>query len=223
MAATQGALRLLPLYSSCNETIDLRDNPMWAQAMRTARRETQCEVGYQPKAISADDLKEAVNREPLQDVRMALVTAWATAARGGCTLQLRKANLELSGNKLQVQFRHGKSVIARGPYTVHTTVPQWAVVEFRAWLKRKGNKGLLFPNITGEKLKIALRRVDKLYEQRSIRRGSLQAMSLGGCSDEDLLLYSGHTNLKTLRRYLDWGKRSGDLQRRMPQHAEAAL
>ena len=221
MAATQGALRLLPLYSG-HETIDLRDNPMWAQAMRTARRETQCEVGYQPKAITAEDLRAAVAKEPSQNVRMALVMAWATAARGGCTLQLRLSNVELSGSNLQVQFRHGKSVIARGPYTVHTAIPQWALGEFRMWLGKK-RQGLLFQGVTGEQLKLALRRVDKLYEQRSIRRGSLQAMSLRGCSDEDLLLYSGHTNLKTLRRYLDWGKKSGDLQRRMPQHAEAAL
>jgi hypothetical protein len=224
MAATQGALRLLPLYSG-HGTIDLRDNPMWAQAMRTARRQTQCEVGYQPKAISAEDLKKCVSMEKTPAIRAALITAWATAARGGCTLQLRAANIELlAAGKMQVQFRHGKSVIARGPYTVHTTLPEWSIAEYTRWFRlQKTKNGLLFPNVTGEQLKLALRRVDKLYEQRSIRRGSLQAMSLGGCSDEDLLLYSGHTNLKTLRRYLDWGKKSGDLQRRMPQHAEVAL
>ncbi len=221
MAATQGALRLLPLYSN-SPSIDLRDNPMWLQAMRTARRETQCEIGHQPKALSVEDMKQAVAKEANHNIRAALITAWLTAARGGCTLQLRRENLDLQDNRLAVQFRKGKSVIARGPYTVHTTVPDWAAPMFTTWLAAK-RKGLLFPKVTGEELKNALRRVHRSYEQRSIRRGSLQAMSLAGCSDEDLLLYSGHTNLKTLRRYLDWGMRSGDMQRRMPQHAETAL
>lgn len=38
---------------------------------------------------------------------------------------------------------------------------------------------------------------------------------LEGYSDKDLLLFSGHTNLRTLKKYLEWGLRSADMARRM--------
>lgn len=222
MAAIQGALRLLPLYARHHHPIDLRNDPTWTQAMRTVRRETQCETAFQPRAASPSDIRLAVERESNLQTQCALIVAWITAARGGCTLQLRHENITIDGNQAIIQFRRGKSVIARGPYTVHTTIPPWAITTLTAFVTRR-RRGLLFPKTTGEQLKLALRRVHPALEQRSIRRGSLQAMSRGGTSDEDLLLYSGHTNLRTLRRYLDWGRASGDLKRRMPQQAEKAL
>ena len=83
MAATQGALRLLPLYTKDKATVDLRDDPTWLQAMRTARRMAQNEVGYQPKAITMADLRRAVELEPNRDLQGALIIAWMTArARG---------------------------------------------------------------------------------------------------------------------------------------------
>jgi hypothetical protein len=143
-----------------------------------ARRETQQELGYQPTALTLEDMKLAVEREPDPGVQAALVTAWLTAARGGCTLQLRKESIELQPDqRMTVQFRKGKSVIARG---LQTTLPEWATPTLASWVTA-AHRGLLFPQVTGEQLKLALRRVHPAYEQRSIRRGSLQAMSAAGC------------------------------------------
>ena len=52
-------------------------------------------------------------------------------------------------------------------------------------------------------------------EARSVRRGSLQTMALAGVPLETLILYSGHTNEKTLLRYLGWGHAAGARQRQM--------
>jgi hypothetical protein len=50
------------------------------------------------------------------------------------------------------------------------------------------------------------RRFNRETENRSLRRGALQSLAqLEDMSDEILLSFSGHTNLCTLRRYLNWG------------------
>ena len=49
--------------------------------------------------------------------------------------------------------------------------------------------------------------------QSSIRRGALQRMATLGASEEDLMHFSGHTNVRTLRRYLGWNKVSATAER----------
>ena len=68
----------------------------------------------------------------------------------------------------------------------------------------------------------ALRRVSHDLENRSIRRGALQALANAGTPEDVLLLFSGHTNVVTLRRYLGWGS-IGTAKRTTMTTAAAAL
>jgi hypothetical protein len=43
-------------------------------------------------------------------------------------------------------------------------------------------------------------------ENRSIRRGALQAMALAGASEKELMLFSRHATPAMLRRYLGFGR-----------------
>ena len=51
----------------------------------------------------------------------------------------------------------------------------------------------------------ALRRISSDLENRSLRRGALQALAISGVDEPTLLLFSGHVLVSTLRRYLAWG------------------
>ena len=65
-----------------------------------------------------------------------------------------------------------------------------------------------------QQLLAALRSVNPLLEQKSMRRGSLQALAAQGVDARTLMHYSGHTQERTLNRYLNWGKESGEMRQR---------
>lgn len=61
--------------------------------------------------------------------------------------------------------------------------------------------------MTGEQVRDRLRAVNPQLEQRSLRRGRIQALAVGRnrMSDEELLKLSRHTTVEMLRRYLNMG------------------
>jgi hypothetical protein len=61
---------------------------------------------------------------------------------------------------------------------------------------------------TGVEVRKLLREINPDLEQRSLRRGALQAMGENGTSEADLLTFSGHASVEMLRRYLSWGSNS---------------
>lgn len=153
------------------------------------------------------------------DRRMTLLVlillAWATAARLSCVLRLRRANIHLLGDALRVKFVEGKGVWARGaPYTVHTSLNAW-VGQVQMFLAASPSSHL-FDAADHARLKAdvrtALRTLNPQYEQRSLRRGSLTALAEAGASSHVLMHFSGHTNERTLLRYLNWGWHHGEMR-----------
>ena len=118
-----------------------------------------------------------------------------------------KSDITWHDSCLSVCFRRGKGALLRGTaYTVHTgPIPMSYASRLRSWMEAR--RTWLFPKeVKGHLLRNALRRADPALEQRSLRRGSLQLLaSVTGITDETLLLFSGHSSVKTLRRYLNWG------------------
>jgi len=206
MATTQGTLALLTLYSRHLPVISLKECVVWTAALKAAGRKAKQEKAKQAKPATWADVERAIEMEKDNHVKFAILTAWLTCARVGCILQLRKEDVTETEKGLAVQFRRGKSVLARGmAYTVHTCrVPEMYRAKFQVFLSTK--KGYLFPRVKGHKVKIALRRADPLLEKRSLRRGSLQLLArVGGLTLEQMLLFSGHTNVQMLNRYLNFG------------------
>ena len=123
---------------------------------------------------------------------MALLVAWLTCARGGDVLLLRRNNVTLTPTRLSAQFRAGKSVRSRGPYTVHSARPPPTLfAELHAFLEEIPSPAFLFKGVKGADLKDALRRANPNLEQRSLRRGAIQTLSASGISEEELLNFSG--------------------------------
>ena len=100
---------------------------------------------------------------------------------------------------------------------MHTEVPPAHLAQFSAYLRRRqASDDLLFPATADVPLPkrmpallSAIRAADPELNLRAMRRGALQTMALAGVSAETLMTFSGHTNDKTLKRYLDWGRLFG--------------
>lgn len=155
-------------------------------------------------------------------VRVLITLAWLTAARSGCARKPAKDDIVVNGDMSSVTFRRGKSVLLRGPCTVHTAVPQaWAPM-VRDYIT-SSQPGRLFPTTKGADLRTALRTASPLLEQRSLRRGALLALSASGIKDAELLHFSGHVSVRMLHRYLGWGLHAKSLRSAMVEGARSAF
>ena len=216
-ASVQGAFKILPLYFANTASILLRDFPIWRLSLVTFGQRSKQELPSQPKAATWDQVSSAVSACKNDAQAMALLLGWLTAARLGCVRQLTKADIKWSAQHTLIRFSKGKSARIRGPYTVHA---QPIPPEFRdRWTNFFGQRDtVLFPrHVTGKSLKEALRHIDPELEQRSIRRGALQAMALCDVDEETLMRYSGHTQVSTLRRYLNWNATNSKVQKDMTE------
>ena len=101
-----------------------------------------------------------------------------------------------------VTFRRGKTA-KRDQYSVGAPLPSQGTRDFL--LQRQKEGSWAFPGMLGKDLMVALRRVDPLLEQRSLRRGRLQHLAHKGWSDDQLIEVSRHASIPMLRRYLDMG------------------
>ena len=203
MAEIAGALRNLPISSGI-PAVELSTDPQWVAAMRGVAGHARAERPRTPKAATAEQIRMTMAAEPNMEVRRLLALTWLCCGRTGDCRQLQPEDLSLVGNDLTVTFRRGKTIQRRGPFSLHTTFPPgWRQllaipdgdVSWAASLSRASVSDVL----------IALRRVDKHLENRSIRRGALQSLAAAGAPEDLLLLFSGHTSVDTLRRYLAWG------------------
>ena len=219
MATAHGALRLLPLYAEGELPVLMRESPLWMSAMKAAAKMAKQHPPVQPTAATWKEVEAAISKETDTAVRMALLLTWLTCGRGGDVLLLKPGNVELTdretkGGKVRmmsVGFWKGKTVKTRGSYTVFTQPPPPTLLEeWKAYQKSAEGSNYLFKGVRGSQIKDALRRANPKLEQRSLRRGAIQALAATGLKDEELLHYSGHTNVTMLRRYLNFGKVSGE-------------
>ena len=206
MASLQGALALLPIYREAPPML-LRKDPIWQQSMRAATTKARQEMPRQPTPATWEQVKTVLGRETSTPLFCIIPLSWLTAARVGCLLRLSRGDVNINADRtLDVLFRRGKTVASRGPYTVHTgAIREKFLSRFTRFIESR--RSWVFPtNVKVGDVKISLRRVESTLEARSLRRGSLQTLAkLDGMTTETLMLFSGHSSVKTLLRYLNWG------------------
>jgi integrase len=177
-------------------------------------------------AITMPELVSAFNKEPLEPIKAAIVLLASTGCRVGDALGLQLGNISLNGNRLDVTFTKGKGVLMRkGMYTIHTLIPTAYLAFFSTYiagLRGKPPSTLLIPptaampeNKRSLFINKALKRVNHRLSTRCVRRGVLQAMSMGfedipPVPIETLMEYAGHLRPTTTKRYLSWGRLHGD-------------
>ena len=219
LATAHGALRLLPLYAEGELPVLMRESVTWMSAMKAAAKMAKQHPPKQPTAATWKEVEEAIAKEPKTAIRMALLMTWLTCGRGGDVLLLKPSDVEITSRPdkegivkvMSVGFWKGKTVKTRGSYTVFTQAPPPEMFDkWQEYHKSVYQQNYLFKGVKGAQIKDALRRANPKLEQRSLRRGAIQALAATGLKDEELLHYSGHTNVTMLRRYLNFGKVSGE-------------
>ena len=220
MATVHGALRLLPLYTTTRFPVMMKESVVWMQSMKGAGKESKQEVPNQATPATWSLVEEAIKKESIMSHKMAVLLTWLTCGRGGDVLLLEPNCVELQENGMMVHFRRGKTVKTRGAYSIFTPHPTDQLKEsFGIFLKEAlaSKRKWLFQGVQGKHVKEALRRADPKLEQRSLRRGAIQTLAGSGLGDEEMLKYSGHANVQMLRRYLNFGKLSGEGKRLQEQ------
>ena len=217
LASLQGALALLPMYFQTNHGILLKQDVLWQQTMQAVQRHAREEIPRTPKTMSLAVFVQTIKSETDPHRAAVLAIQWTTCQRVGCILQLNKEDVRIHPNgALEVTFRRGKGVKLRGPYTVHTApLGDLLPIFRRIYDQTKTPSSRLFPSIRPVDMLKPYRAVDPTLEARSVRRGSLQTLAEQGVPLDLLLRFSGHTNEKTLMRYLGWGTSAGNLRSQM--------
>ncbi|MBL4706629.1 MAG: hypothetical protein JKY54_19020 [Flavobacteriales bacterium] len=157
----------------------------------------------------------AVMRETKAALHALCVIAWWSCARIGDAVQMHRDEVVLQedGN-VTFHLRRGKGVTASTPYTIHSFIVPTSptFIAFQAFLRRAA-PGPLFAAETkieqdrwGIQLRDTARAINPALCQRSFRRGALQHLAMQSTVSEKVMLdFSGHTTVKMLRRYLNWG------------------
>jgi len=204
LAELAGALSNLPVSHGI-PAIPLSESAEWIAAIRGVAGRAKSERPRVPIGANADQIFAALQAEPRRHVKLLLALTWLCCGRTGDCRQLKPDDLILAEDgTLTVTFHRGKTISKRGPYSLHTRIPP-------SWLEELGISGQdvswasTLCKAEVQDVLVALRRVAPALENRSIRRGSLQALAIAGVPEETLLLFSGHTQIATLRRYLSWG------------------
>ena len=240
MCSLVGAMSNAPLYSNLPHSVSLNSvAPHYRAALSTANQHAQQSQPHGQAAVALDHIIVAVEEEPRLWARVALLLMWLTGARVGCVLQLRVEDVVLdSEGNLSLSFAHGKGVRLRGPYTTGTSVTgEWqragaAVPAARCSASAVGKEDqLLFP-ATEEtifsrrmaRLLAAIRVAHPALNLRAMRRGSLQTVSASGLVPMTAVMdRAGHTNIRTTRRYHDFGRADVEALRQGALMAAALL
>ncbi len=193
LCEVQGAFRNLPLTHGL-ESLDISSNPEWSAALKHAAASARSERPRVPVAATFSQICEAIRLEQRRPVKLLIAMTWLCTGRtGDCrTLDPRdvvsvagKASptvpADKAGIRLTVTFRRGKTVKKRGPYSLFTQMRSelqelvMITPDDTSWVD------LLKKASVDDVLK-ALRRADCSLENRSVRRGALQALANAGVS-----------------------------------------
>ena len=215
LATIQGALKLLPFYRTSAPAITLTST-IWRIAMRGASFAANAEIPDQAPILQQHHMDRMIasHNKGEPDPHAALVEiAWLVAGRIGDVAQLAPQDISWdTENTIIVRFRRGKTA-RRGQYSIATSAPSPQTTRY---IQSRQAELWLFPQIKSEAIKDHLRKHISVHgiECRSIRRGRLQLLSARGMDDEELLHVSRHQTLGSLRRYLNFGTKSGENLRR---------
>ena len=218
LTSIQGALKILPLYREGAPSILLKACPRWLMALKGAQTRALMHPPQQPCPISPSEARQAwvSTTGPLA---AAIEMAWCTAGRVGDVLQLKSGNVALQPHNMAVALRAGKTA-RKGGYGISVPLPSASLQQY---IRRQPNGQWLFPGVTGEQVRLALRKINPALEQRSLRRGRLQFLASKQLPDAELLQLSRHGTVQMLRRYLDMGLKSADNARNAGRILEAEI
>lgn len=116
---------------------------------------------------------------------------------------LHSQRITIAGPFLALTLVEGKVIPKIGPFTLFLPLRCWLSQRILS-MKTRREVGYLFPT---ETLQVAAFRLHSMgLENRSVRRGGLQAMALQGWPISTLLQFSRHRDQPMLMKYLEHGR-----------------
>lgn len=224
-----GALRLVHYYTTkIPFGIELAADPQWKVFTEGLKYKAKSSKPHQDLPTKPDEVFEAIRRGMTSDEEIerkaaaVLMWSWLTAARIGDMTQVRIEDIRVNAStgSATVTFRRGKGVRQRADkqaYTLDILIGDPSSsepIEKNWWslamesMRNSSNGWLWQCQSREERVKLgeaAAKLLNNAFTQRSIRRGAAQAMARAGISEETIMKFTGHSNVKSLRIYLDYG------------------
>ena len=183
-------------------------------ALSAVHRKSQMRGVTEPVSATLQVVRQAAQDLDLSDAAY-LLLCWFSAQRPGDVLNVRAHDVTPlttdAGNGFKVLFREGKVVFRTGKFHISFLVTDGFSKDLLTRYFDSVGTGYLFPTSTkrirearNKRVRDALRKVNPSLELKSLRRGSLQCMAARGASAEELMIYSRHKEVKTLRQYLGY-------------------
>lgn len=172
--------------------------------IRQLKLETIHHCPNRSRPFTLKELNSKLTKATDSELTSLLATTWAFAARLTSIISLQAADISMQAFNEQyttiiATFRSGKTILATGPYTIKTLIPT-IYANFIA--SKRGPVWTKPPETYYNRLKPIIRP----FHVRSIRRGALQALARANIEPQQILLFSRHTTVSALYRYLDDGQ-----------------
>ena len=236
MTSISGAMTDISFYAQglADTAIKLSQSIMWKSAIATIAMEAMYAAPEGLDTVTAEEIHLAIGKVPdnMPQIKIALIIMWHTACRIGDVMEMYVEDIRsfnAQTGEITLMIARGKGCkFNKGKHAIHSVIDESQRILFMNHIRKMRGSPTqthFIDRPAGRALAARCTEVNKALKaacpgrrvsSRSIRRGSLQAMSkgtiTGHCvSDEILMSYSGHKSVATLRRYLDWGTQAGAL------------
>jgi hypothetical protein len=187
----------------------------WRTGLRSVVKKTNLHEAKQSAPATYEDIKVMAKRlEHTGRAKLLLIIQWAHAARGKNMLGLRTKNFFSLCQS--IKWTEAKTTATRGPYTTHSVYGKFSTFVNKEIdkLSKEAPNQAIFSSKDIKAVKDALKEINPDFDMRSMRRGALQQLARkeNKLSAETLMVFSGHTSVKSLYRYLNFGEKFGQQQ-----------
>ena len=224
-----GAMRRLNQYAEMDSVL-LNAESHWKDAMLTWTKEVTKHIANKAPAVRLSHILSIINKDKVSLAAKAfLLVAWLHAARADnvMNLELSKVYLDKASGLFQILWDDAKTCPKIGPYSTPSAITPDLADTLLEWVsgRNQSSETHLFPKCIKAKTAILnevrteLKLQDPSFNLRSLRRGALITLAEAGVDLETILLFSGHTTVKMLLRYINQGLSSS---KRSKQGADAA-
>lgn len=228
MGVLQSAMNYVQTYvKGVSGAWHLWTDTNWKLAMRTARTKAAADRPTQALPATPEQVLRACKLAS-PDVAFVLAVTWITFGRSGALIQLRREDVELrdetnGDTTFTITIMRGKSNrLGQDPHTVTGKLGDFSIY-VKPIVNAITNPRQFIIHAPSSRhrdnirnaMKSALRSANNepRLENRSLRRGSLQMMATAGATTQMLLACSGHSSVKSLKRYLNFGRVMTDEQK----------
>ena len=224
-ATLSGAMNRLDQYMEGSEIpIMLTQFSVWSDFIKETKRQERLHKGRVPVAATWAEVKRVmdhlIQRKKLGTAVM-LWVAWSHAARPGDVWKLKRSDITVTATRITILWTRGKVVTTRGPYTTFADPGPYKDL-LEEYLNNIPQDTSLFQGVWRSQTFLReVRTFNRSLELKSLRRGALQCLSAAGFPESVLMLFSGHSTVDMLRRYL--GFRPTEAVALMCENASLAL